>query len=269
MSTNSATTTSTRFALGGGMLAAGLIAGAMFSPLGLVGAQEADDADGTIQDGPPMGERHGPHRDGRHHHIGEALEALGLTADDLRAGVEADQSLLEIAEANGISEAELVAALEAEAAEHLAEAVEAGRLTQEEADEKAADLGDRITERLDVLPSERQERRQERREERFEPLTDLGLTIDDLREGREAGQTLAETAEANGISEDELVDALVAQAFERAEAAVESGRMTEEEADQRLADVEERITERVNAEPGEHDGPRGGARDRLRERADA
>lgn len=264
MSTTSATKKSTKLALGGGMLAAGLIAGAMFSPLGLAGAQDDDTPDAAPENGPNRGDRHG-----RHHHTGQALEELGLTEEDVRAGVEADQSILEIAEANGITEAELVAALEAEATEHLAEAVESGRLTQEEADEKAADLSERITERIGVLPSERQERRQDRREDRLQPLTDLGLTVEELRSGREAGQTLAETADANGISEDELVDALVAQALERADAAVESGRATQEEVDERLADVEERITERVNSEPGEHDGRRGGVRDRIRDQFDA
>lgn len=264
MSTKSATTTSTKFALGGGMLAAGLIAGAMFSPLGLVGAQESDGVDGSTEELPNRGPR-----DGRHHHLGEALEELGLTADDVKAGVEADQSLLQIAQANGITEAELVSALETEAAEHLAEAVESGRLTQEEADEKASDLAERITERINVLPSERQERRQDRRDARLEPLTDLGLTVEDLRSGREAGQTLAQTAEANGIGEEELVAALVAEAFERAEAAVESGRVTQEEVDQRLSDVEERITERVNTEPGERDGRGGGPRGRHQEQPGA
>lgn len=242
------------FAIGGGLLAAGIVAGAMFAPIGLAGAQESDDetAPGNTasDDAPFRGERHGR----GHHHWPDVLEELGLTTDQIRAGIEADQSLLEIAEANGITEAELVAALEAEADEHLAEAVESGRLTQEEADERAAVIDERIAEGITTLPSERQERRQDRREDRLEPLTDLGLTVEDLVAGRQAGQTLAETAEANGISEAELVDALVAAAIERADEAVEAGRITQEQADERLADIEEHITDRVNSEPRERDG---------------
>lgn len=273
MSTESVpTTTSTKLAIGGGMLAAGLALGAMFSPLGSVGAQESDVDDSTVDEGTLDRADRLAFR-ANHRHLGEALEELGLTEDQVRAGIEADQSLLQIAEANGITEAELVAALEAEATEHLADAVESGRLTQDEADERLADLDDRIAERINELPSERQEQRQERREERranrLEPLTDLGLTIEDIQAGRQDGQTLAETAEANGISEDELVDALVAAAVERADAAVESGRITQDEADEKQADVEERITERVNAEPGDSEGRRGGLRNRVQERFDA
>ena len=60
-----------------------------------------------------------------------------------------------------------------------------------------------------------------------------------------------------GISEDELVDALVASATERVEAKVEEGRISQEQAGERLAEIDERITERVNSEPGEREGRRG------------
>lgn len=253
MSSQSAlTTTSTKYAIGGGMLAAGLAIGAMFSPLGLAGAQDDGGEDSPVEGTAPRGDRSG--RPGHHRHIGDALEELGLTEDQVRAGIEADQSLAEIAVANGITEAELTAALETEAAAHLAEAVESGRVSQEEADERLADLGDRIEERINQLPSERQALREERRENRLSPLTDLGLTAEEIRAGHEAGQSLAETAEANGISEEVLVDALVAAATERAEAAVENGRADADEVAERLADIEERITERVNAEPGDRPG---------------
>jgi pilus assembly protein TadC len=89
-----------------------------------------------------------------------------------------------------------------------------------------------------------------------EVLEDLGLTVDDLRAGREAGQSLAETAAASGVSEADLVDALVAQATERAEAALDAGRIDADRAAEILDGLDERITERVNAEPGER-GPRG------------
>lgn len=241
-----------RIAFGAGMLATGLVAGAMFSPIGLAGAQDDDAPDASTAENdrgrfPELRE----HRE----HRGEVLESLGLDAETVRAGFEADMTLVEIAAENGVSEADLASAIEADIESHIADAVESGRLTQEQADEKLSELSDKVTERINTRPSERPERdRPGHRGHRFgagEVLEELGLTADDLRAGREAGQTLAETAEANGVSEEDLVAALVAQATERAEAAIESGRVDEDRVAEMLEGLEEKITERINAEPGD------------------
>jgi polyhydroxyalkanoate synthesis regulator phasin len=90
--------------------------------------------------------------------------------------------------------------------------------------------------------------------------TALGMTEDELRTALEPeGTTLAQVAEAEGVPVDDLVAALVEAEQERVAQAVEDGRLTQEEADERLAGLEERVTERVNSDapaPG-HDG-RGG-----------
>lgn len=91
--------------------------------------------------------------------------------------------------------------------------------------------------------------------------TALGMTEDELRTALEAdGATLAHVAEERGVEVDALVDALVTVQQERIAAAVEDGRLTQEQADERLADLEERVTERVNTEApvgGPGHGPQG------------
>ena len=79
--------------------------------------------------------------------------------------------------------------------------------------------------------------------------TALGMTEDELRTALETdGATLADVAGEQGVEVDALVDALVTAQQERIAAAVEDGRLTQEQADERLADLEERVTERVNSE---------------------
>lgn len=86
----------------------------------------------------------------------------------------------------------------------------------------------------------------------------LDMTEDELREALQADDTsLADVAEAQGVEVDVLVDALVAEAQERIAQAVEDGDLTQEEADERLADLEARITERVNSDDWGHHGPGG------------
>ena len=75
----------------------------------------------------------------------------------------------------------------------------------------------------------------------------LGITEDELRTALEAeGATLASIAEEKGVAVDALVDALVTEKQERIAEAVEEG-MPQDVADERLADLEERVTEWVNA----------------------
>jgi hypothetical protein len=132
-----------------------------------------------------------------------------------------------------------------------------GSLTQEQADEVATTLseagiggfhGGPHGGRLDLAAA----------------ATALGLTEDELRTALEPeGTTLAQVAEDEDVPVDTLIDALVQAEEDRIAQAVEYGRLAQEEADERLADVAERVTERVNsADLGRGHGPRGGGPDR-------
>ncbi len=82
---------------------------------------------------------------------------------------------------------------------------------------------------------------------RSEVLTDLlGIDAATLREELRSGATLAEIAAANGVSTDDLIAALVTAADERLDTAVENGRLTAEEAAEKLAEIETKITDRIN-----------------------
>ena len=88
---------------------------------------------------------------GRHGRLdlAAAAEALGMTEAELRTAGEAGTTLADLAEEKGVSTDTLVDALVAAEKERLAAAVTDGRLTQAEADARAADLETRITESLD------------------------------------------------------------------------------------------------------------------------
>lgn len=79
----------------------------------------------------------------------------------------------------------------------------------------------------------------------------LGLTAAELRERLAEGDSLAEIAKAEGKSVDGLVAALVAAATARLDEGVEQGRLTDDQRDQMLESLEERVREGVEATPGE------------------
>jgi hypothetical protein len=99
----------------------------------------------------------------------------------------------------------------------------------------------------------------------------LDLTGAELRTALEAdGATLASVAGQRGVAVDALVTALVDASEERIAAAVTDGRITQEQADERLADLRERITERVNATEADRRGGGGpGGADRHADGQDA
>lgn len=74
----------------------------------------------------------------------------------------------------------------------------------------------------------------------------IGIDETELRDALDGGESIADVAEANGVSVDAVIDALVEDKAEQIAEKVESGRITQDEADQKLADAEDKITDRVN-----------------------
>lgn len=105
----------------------------------------------------------------------------------------------------------------------------------------------------------RQEMRAERRAERIAVLTDaLGVGEDVLDAARDAGQSIADVAADQGVAIETVVDAIVESKTVHIQEHVVAGDLTQAEADERIAGLGERVTERVNATPGERgEGQRG------------
>lgn len=244
---------SRKFLLPATLVGGGMILGSIFGPVSLAGAQETEDTTNSDQSSEHTAGHNG--RRGRGGVRQEVLTELGITVDDLKAGAEAGQTFAEVAAAAGVSEADLVAALETASSERLAAAVADGKIDAEKAAEIEANMSEKISERINSVVGSRHEQRQERREERraaaAETLGELGLDEDTVKTGREAGKTLAEIAAEGGVSEDDLVDALVADAQERLAAAAADGKVDDEKAAEISENIEERVTERVNRTPGE------------------
>ena len=74
----------------------------------------------------------------------------------------------------------------------------------------------------------------------------LGIDVETLRSDLRDGKTVAEIAAEHGVDVQTVVDSLVAEAKAHLDLSVESGRLTQEEADSKLAEVTERITDFVH-----------------------
>jgi len=222
-------------------LAGGGVAGALLGTPNLSGAQ--DDGSSTAEDTTTTDTEGGRRLGHRGERLATAAEALGISEDELRAALEDGQSVAQVAEAEGIDVQVVIDALVAAATEHL--------------EEMEASLPERMTELVNKEgwgDHEGPGRRgpgggRHRLSARLDTAAEaIGVTADELRTELEGGSTIAAVAEANGVDIQTVVDALVAEATARIDAAVADGALEADRAEEMKANLVERITAHVNGE---------------------
>jgi transposase-like protein len=188
--------------------------------------------------------------------VGAVVMAAAAGGGALAAGAatsqEESQALLnDVAQELGVEPSRLSDALRQAYENRIDEAVEAGELGEDEAAELRERLRTGDVPLLRGLHGPRGHHRLHVGAGLDAAASYLGVTEAELRESLRGGDTLAELAVEEGKSVDGLVDALVAEASERLDAAVEAGRLTEARRVELAAELEEQITSLVNGErPG-------------------
>jgi urease accessory protein UreF len=202
----------------------------------------------------------GPHPGGPgffHYGIAAGLDAaakyIGITQAQLRTELQSGKSLGAVTKAHGKTVDGLVDALVAEAQKKLDAAVKAGKFTESQANDMLAELKEHLNDFVTGTAPARP----------FGPggpggfrhhggpdleaaASYLGMTEEQLRTELRNGKTLAEVAKGHGKTVDGLVNAVLADAKQKVDAAVKSGRLTQSQANQMLADLKDRITDLVN-----------------------
>lgn len=178
----------------------------------------ADDETQAEDVGPGEGFR-GHRHPGHHLGLGEVADELGLDLEAMREAIADGATVAEAAEAQGVATDDLVAALVAAGETAIDDAVENGRIDAERADELKDALTDRVTAFVESSPADR-------RFVRDHPVAAaglrnaaevIGIDASELADALRDGQSVAEVAEANGVSRDELVSGLLEIAEERIE----------------------------------------------------
>ncbi|MGE7272809.1 hypothetical protein ACQKK5_15285 [Brevibacillus panacihumi] len=185
------------------------------------------------------------------------LELLGLEEEELKEAQKAGKSLSEIAEAQGVDKQAVIDLLVNEQADKLAEAVAAGKLTQEQSDKLSENAGERIAELVENShPGKMGMGRGFGVFGQSEALLKLlGLEAEELKEAQKAGKSLAEIAEAQGVDKQPVIDLLVKEQAEKMAEAVTAGKLTQEQADKMSENARERVEEQVtNPHPGKARG---------------
>lgn len=186
-------------------------------------------------------------------------EVLGLTPEELSSELQSGKTLGEVAEAEGADTQTIVDAVRAQVTEMLKEAVESGRLTQEQADRILERLAECDGEELRCLGLPFGPGLGMRGDFRMgggwwgsrgglDAVAEvLGMDTDDLMAELRDGKTLAEIAEEKGVDFQAVQDAMIAQMEQKLQKAEDEGTLSPECAEcarQRLGECEENWPER-------------------------
>lgn len=175
-----------------------------------------------------------------------AAEETGLRPAQILEQLAQGQTLGEVITANNGSVDNVVNAAVTAATEQINAAVASGRLGQEQADELISSLPDLYT--AAVNGEWRQRAAQvavSLAVVRF-AAEQTGLEPREIIQQIHDGKSLADVLTEHGIDVNTFIDAAVGQAQERLNTAVQNGRLTQEQADQRLEEFRARLTERIN-----------------------
>jgi hypothetical protein len=262
------------------ILAGGAAFAMTLAGLGIANAQTDDSTTTTAPSaetrpgpGPGPGGPGGPgHRihDGVKADLSVVATAIGITPEELRTGLQAGKSIATIAGEHDVDVQKVIDAMVADAKAHLAQAVTDGKLTQAQADERAANLEARITERVNHTPPVGGPMKDGHRGPGGPGMKGggldaaagaIGISVDELRQGLASGKSLATLAGEHGVAAAKVGEAIVADAKAHLAQAVTDGKLTQAQADERLADLQSHVDELLNRTgppAGErHHGPHG------------
>ena len=231
------------------IVAIGAAAGLTLGGLGIAAAQTSDPTTTTAAPaqaapGPPDPVR-GPGRSGSGPVLAAAAKAIGISEADLQTALRSGQSIAQVAQSKGVDVKAVVDAMVAAERARLAErtATAEQRMTEMANRPGGAGRGHRGPgHKLGLAAAARV----------------IGVSEADLQTALRSGQSIAQVAQSKGVDVKAVVDAMVAEAKTRLAEAVTAGRLTQAQADDKAANLEQRVTEMVNRTGGGRgpDGPR-------------
>jgi ribosomal protein S20 len=148
----------------------------------------------------------------------ELLSLLKVDATTLQQELKAGKSLADIAAAQGVEEQKVIDLMVKQASERLDQAVQAGKLTQNQADQRKAKLQDQIKDRVENKGGfglGKHDGFGGRGGHFGDVASVLGINEQELHTQLQSGKTLAQIAQDKGISKDDLINQLLQKEKER------------------------------------------------------
>lgn len=228
------------------VVAVGAALGLTFGGLGIAAAQ-TQGSTSTSTPAPATGGSSpaprppGPGRRGPGAGTAAAAKAIGISEADLETALESGRSISQVAQSKGIDPTTVIAAMVADGKAHLAD--------------EAAGLEARITDEVNRVGGPGHDGPRGGGPGRPGPgagaaaaaaAKAIGISEAELRTALMSGQSIAQVAQSKGVDPASVIAAMVTDAKGRLADEVKAGRLTQAQADERAAGLEQRITDEVN-----------------------
>lgn len=137
-----------------------------------------------------------------------AAQVLNMTPQQLAQELRGGQSIAQVAESKGVSEQQVIDAIVQKISATLDQRVQAGKLTQDKADQMKADLPARVKNIVEHTGLAKQGHPLAR-VGIAEVASVLGMTPQDLTAQLKSGKSIADVAQSKGMSQAQLIDQLL------------------------------------------------------------
>jgi ribosomal protein S20 len=160
--------------------------------------------------------------------------------------LQAGKSLADIATSAGSTEQAVINLLVQQSTQRMDQAVSAGKMTQDQADQFKAKLSNQIKNRVENKGGFAGKGDGNRQGGQFKVVASfLGVDQQQLMTQLKGGSSLADIASAQGKTEQSLIDQLVSASSQPIDQEVSSGKITQDQADQMKAKLPDRIKQMV------------------------
>lgn len=188
------------------------------------------------------------------------LALLKIDAQTLKTEMQAGKTLVTIAKEHGVSEKSLKSFIVKDMTQRIDEGVKAGRLSEDQAKNMKKDLDKRVSDMINGKGPMHGPMHGPGFFHDEKLLALLKTDAETLKTELKAGKTLVEIAQEQGVSEQTLKNYMIERMTERIDEGVKSGRLTAEQAQQRKADMDKRVSDMINGKGFPH-APRGDHKD--------
>jgi hypothetical protein len=196
---------------------------------------------------------------GRQEDLQVAADAIGISLSQLQTALQNGQTIAAVAKAHSVDVSKVISALVTSENAEVDSALEAGTITQAQADQIKAQQTQRVTDMVNGTgprggfggghgPGGLQS------EDLSLVAGVIGISSSDLQTALQNGQTIAAVAKAHSVDVNTVISAWVASENKEIDDRVSSGQITKAQGDQMKTQTQQRVTDEVN---GTFHGPDG------------
>lgn len=197
------------------------------------------------------------HRDHRGMHAGNfakmndaVAKFIGIDANTLKTERQSGKSLVQIAEANGKTESDLFNYIYSLHKSQTDQLIKDGKITQEQADKHDSKMQEMVKKMINDThvgrPHDKGQFAKGFKNGMDSVAKFIGIDANTIKAERQSGKSLVQIAEARGKSEADLLNYMYDLSKTHVDQLVKDGKITQEQADKRLANMKDRISKMIN-----------------------